>query len=68
MTRLAYKQAIYSYMYDWKSLVATIGLQQLPLSEVAGRVDRFIPYYDYDTVLAHALKNHTDILTARTAS
>ena len=54
MTRLAYKQAIYSYMYDWKSLVATIGLQQLPLSEVAGRVDRFIPYYDYDTVLAHA--------------
>jgi len=65
MTRLAYKQAIYSYMYDWKSLVATIGMQQLPLSEVAGRVDRFIPYYDYDTVLAHALKNHTDILTAR---
>jgi len=65
MTRLAYKQAIFSYMYDWKSLVATLGVQQLPLSEVAGRVDRFIPYYDYDTVLAHALKNHTDILTAR---
>ncbi len=65
MTRLAYKQAIYSYMYDWKALVATIGMQQLPLSEVAGRVDRFIPYYDYDTVLAHALQNHTDILTAR---
>ncbi len=65
MTRLAYKQAIFSYMYDWKALVATIGLQQLPLSAVAGRVDRFIPFYDYDTVLAHALKNHTDILTAR---
>lgn len=45
--------------------MATIGLQQLPLSEVGGRVDRFIPYYDYDTVLAHALQNHTDILTAR---
>ena len=65
MTRLAYKQAIFSYMYDWKALVATIGLQQLPLTAVAGRVDRFIPYYDYDTVLAHVLKNHTDILTAR---
>ena len=65
MTRLAYKQAIYSYMFDWKALVATIGLQQLPLSEVSGRVDRFVPYYDYDTVLAHALRNHTDILTAR---
>ena len=65
MTRLAYKQAIFSYIYDWKSLVATIGMLQLPLSEVAGRVDRFIPYYDYDAVLAHTIQNHTDILTAR---
>ena len=31
---------------------------------MAGRIDAFIPYYDYDTVLAHVLKNHTDILTA----
>ena len=65
LNRLTYKQAIFSYIYDWKSLVATIGMQQLPLSEIAGRVDRFFPYYDYDEVLAHALKNHTDILTAR---
>src|SRR5271166_6192120 len=65
ITRLAYKQAIFSYMYDWKALVATLGLQQLPLTAIAGRVDRFIPYYDYDTVLSHVLKNHTDILTAR---
>jgi cobalt-zinc-cadmium efflux system outer membrane protein len=63
--RLAYKQAIASYIYDWKALVATIGLQQLPLSEVAGRVDRLIPYFDYDEVLAHVLHNHTDILTAQ---
>jgi cobalt-zinc-cadmium efflux system outer membrane protein len=52
-------------MYDWKALVATVGLQQLPLSEVAGRVDRFIPYYDYDAALAHVVRNHSDILTAR---
>ena len=65
INRLAYKQAIASYMYDWKALVATLGLQQLPLSEIAGKVDRFIPYYDYDEVLAYALQNHTDILTAR---
>jgi outer membrane protein, heavy metal efflux system len=63
--RLAYKQAIASYIYDWKALVATLGLPQLPLSEVSGSVDRFIPYYDYDEVLAYALQNHTDILTAR---
>jgi cobalt-zinc-cadmium efflux system outer membrane protein len=63
--RLAYKQAIASYMYDWKALVATIGLKQLPLSEISGQVDRFIPYYDYDEVLAHVMQNHTDVITAR---
>jgi cobalt-zinc-cadmium efflux system outer membrane protein len=64
-TRLAYRQAIASYIYDWKALVATVGVPQLPISEIAGRVDRFIPYYDYDEVLAYTLQNHTDVLTAR---
>jgi cobalt-zinc-cadmium efflux system outer membrane protein len=64
-TRLAYRQAIASYVYAWKQLVATLGMQQLPLSDVAGRIDRLIPFYDYDEVLAYALQNHTDILTAR---
>jgi cobalt-zinc-cadmium efflux system outer membrane protein len=63
--RLAYMQAIQSYMYDWKSLVATLGLPQLPLSEIAGQVDRFIPYYNFDEVRAYVLQHHTDILTAR---
>jgi len=63
--RLAYQQAIYGYVYAWKRLVATLGLDQLPLTEVAGRVDRLIPYYDYDRVLAHVLDRHTDVLTAR---
>jgi cobalt-zinc-cadmium efflux system outer membrane protein len=65
LNRLAYKQAIASYLYDWKALVATLGLPQLPLSEVAGQVDQFIPYYDYDEVRAYVLQNHTDVLTAR---
>ncbi len=65
LNRLAYKQAIASYVYDWKALVATLGLPQLPLSEIAGQVDRFVPYYDFDEVRAYVLKNHTDILTAR---
>lgn len=64
-TRLALKQAISSYMYSWKQLVAVVGLPQLPLSEVVGRIDRAIPYYDYDAVLAYALRNHTDVLSAR---
>jgi cobalt-zinc-cadmium efflux system outer membrane protein len=63
--RLAYKQAIASYIYDWKALVATLGMPQLPLSEIAGQVDRLIPYYEYDEVLAYVLQHHTDVLTAR---
>jgi cobalt-zinc-cadmium efflux system outer membrane protein len=65
LNRLAYRQAIASYIYDWKALVATLGLPQLPLSQIAGQVDRFIPYYDYDDVHAYVLQNHTDVLTAR---
>jgi cobalt-zinc-cadmium efflux system outer membrane protein len=65
LNRLAYKQAITSYIYDWKALVATLGLPQLPLSAIAGQVDRFIPYYDYDEVRGYVLQHHTDILTAR---
>jgi cobalt-zinc-cadmium efflux system outer membrane protein len=64
-TRLVYQQAIAKYIFDWKSLVAALGLRQLPLAQVSGQIDRFIPYYDYDDVLAYVLRNHTDILTAR---
>jgi cobalt-zinc-cadmium efflux system outer membrane protein len=65
VVRLGYKQAIANYIYSWKQLVADMGLKQLPLSAVEGQVDRLIPYYDYDAVLAHVLRNHTDVLTAR---
>jgi outer membrane protein, heavy metal efflux system len=63
-TRLAYKQAIQTYIYSWKQLVAALGLRQLPLTEVAGRIDAVIPYYDFDSVRDYALRNHTDVLTA----
>jgi cobalt-zinc-cadmium efflux system outer membrane protein len=65
--RLAYKQSIASYVYAWKQLVSTVGLRQLPLSEVAGRVDRLIPAFEYDSALARVLQSHTDVLTARNA-
>ncbi len=65
IVRLGYKQSIANYIYAWKQLVADMGLRQLPLTAVAGQVDRLIPYYDYDEVLAHVLRNHTNILTAR---
>ena len=65
LIRLGYKQAIANYVYAWKQLVATMGMRQLPLSAVEGQVDRLIPFYDYDVILAHVLRNHTDVLTAR---
>jgi cobalt-zinc-cadmium efflux system outer membrane protein len=64
-TRMAYQNAITGYWTAWKQLVATVGLEHLPLTEVAGRVDRLIPYYDYDKVLAHVLARHTDVLVAQ---
>jgi cobalt-zinc-cadmium efflux system outer membrane protein len=63
--RMNYRQSIQTYIYSWQQLVATLGLRHLPLSEVAGRLDAAIPYFDYDLVLSHVLRNHTDVLTAR---
>ncbi len=63
--RTALYQAIQTYVYSWKQLVAVLGERQLPLSQVAGRIDSSIPYYDYDAVLGHVLAFHTDVLTAR---
>ena len=65
--RLAYKQAIVSYAYAWKQLVAALGLRQLPLVEVAGRIDRFVPRYEFDTVREQMLNRHTDIFLAQNA-
>jgi cobalt-zinc-cadmium efflux system outer membrane protein len=63
--RLAHTQSIQTYIYSWKQLVAAVGLRQLPLTEVAGRIDAIIPYFDYDAVRAYVLRNHTDVLIAR---
>jgi cobalt-zinc-cadmium efflux system outer membrane protein len=62
--RLAYRQAIESYVYTWKQLAAAVGIRDLPLSQVAGQIDQLIPRYDFNAALAHVLKNHTDLLTA----
>jgi cobalt-zinc-cadmium efflux system outer membrane protein len=53
------------YLASWKQLAATLGLRDsMPLTELAGRVDMPVPVFNYDQVLAHALANHTDVLTA----
>jgi cobalt-zinc-cadmium efflux system outer membrane protein len=67
IARLALKGSIDTYIYSWKQLAAVIGLRQLPLTELAGRIDTAIPLYDFDAVKDYALRNHTDVLTARNA-
>ncbi|HEV8000344.1 MAG TPA: TolC family protein [Planctomycetaceae bacterium] len=62
--RLAYAQSLQTYLIAWKQLVATMGMRQLPLTQVEGRIDVLIPYFDYDTVLGYVLRNHTDVLAA----
>lgn len=63
--RLAYQQSRATYIYSWAQLVAAIGVRQLPLSEVSGRIDTAVPYYEYEKILAQVLSTHTDVLTAR---
>jgi outer membrane protein, heavy metal efflux system len=67
LARLAYRQSIFAYHGAWRQLVAAVGMRErdLPPSQVAGRVDAFVPLYDYDKVLARVLSSHTDILSAR---
>jgi cobalt-zinc-cadmium efflux system outer membrane protein len=67
--RSAYRLSLHAYNGAWRQLVAAVGLRDrdMPPSEVAGRVDAFVPIFDYDRVLARVLSGHTDILTARNA-
>jgi cobalt-zinc-cadmium efflux system outer membrane protein len=67
IVRLALVQSIDAYIAAWRQLVVALALrpEELPLSEIAGRIDLVFPVYDYRTVLDHVLRNHTDVLTAR---
>jgi cobalt-zinc-cadmium efflux system outer membrane protein len=58
-------QARNSYTLAWKQLAAAMGLPAMPPTQLAGTIGELpLPKYRYDTVLAHVLSNHTDVLTA----
>jgi cobalt-zinc-cadmium efflux system outer membrane protein len=63
--RLAYRQAVEGYVYNWKQLAAAVGVRDLPLSELSGSLEAHVPRYDYHQALAHVLEHHTDVLTAK---
>jgi cobalt-zinc-cadmium efflux system outer membrane protein len=52
------------YLASWRQLAATLGLRDMPPTELAGRVDMPVPIFEYSDVLARVLANHTDVLTA----
>ncbi len=57
-------QAQNQYLASWKQLAATLGLRDMPPTEVAGSVDMPVPVFKYNEVLARVLADHTDVLTA----
>jgi cobalt-zinc-cadmium efflux system outer membrane protein len=64
VARTALVQAQNRYLAAWKGLAATLGLPEMALTELAGRVDMPLPLFVYDKVLAQVLERHTDVLTA----
>jgi cobalt-zinc-cadmium efflux system outer membrane protein len=57
-------QAQNQYLASWKQLAAAMGLRDMQLTEVAGRVDMAVPVFEYNEVRARVLANHTDVRTA----
>ncbi|HLN32878.1 MAG TPA: TolC family protein [Gemmataceae bacterium] len=57
-------QAQNQYLASWRQLAATLGLRDMPPTEVAGCVDMPVPVFKYNEVLARVLADHTDVLTA----
>jgi cobalt-zinc-cadmium efflux system outer membrane protein len=57
-------QAQNQYTAAWRQLAASLGLPDMPPTELDGRVDLPVPVFDYQDVLAR-LRNHTDVLTAK---
>jgi cobalt-zinc-cadmium efflux system outer membrane protein len=63
--RIAYIQSRNSYLQSWKNLATAIGLPMMPVTQLAGNINRDLPRFDFDKALAFVLANHTDVLTAR---
>jgi cobalt-zinc-cadmium efflux system outer membrane protein len=58
-------QAINQYRASWRQLAASMGLPDMPPSEVTGRVDLPVPHFDYEQAKSRIVSRHTDVLTAQ---
>jgi cobalt-zinc-cadmium efflux system outer membrane protein len=53
------------YLAAWRVLAATLGVPDMPLTALEGRIDMAVPHFEHDQVLAHVLKYHTDVISAQ---
>jgi cobalt-zinc-cadmium efflux system outer membrane protein len=58
-------QAQNRYASSWKQLAATLGIPDLPLSDLEGQPDMQVPVVDFNAATDYLTSNHTDILSAR---
>src|ERR1043165_2980883 len=52
------------YLSTWRQLAANLGVPDMPLTKVEGRIDMAVPHYEYEKVLAHVLSRHSDMVAA----
>jgi cobalt-zinc-cadmium efflux system outer membrane protein len=64
-TRGAEVQARNRYLAAWQQLAATLSQPGAPLTQVTGQLDRPLPLFGYEDVLARVFALHTDVLVAR---
>jgi cobalt-zinc-cadmium efflux system outer membrane protein len=62
--RFNHLQALNQYRASWRQLAVSLGLPDMPPSEVAGQVDFPVPQFDHQQVLDQIMNRHTDVLTA----
>src|SRR5205823_1428742 len=55
------------YTSAWKQLAATLGLSDMPPTQLAGSMTMPVPLYHFEGVLSRVLNRHTEVLTARNA-
>jgi outer membrane protein, heavy metal efflux system len=52
------------YLAEWRRLAASLGLPEMPLTQMTGDIDAPVPRFGQAEVLAIVLGKHTDVLTA----
>jgi cobalt-zinc-cadmium efflux system outer membrane protein len=60
-------QAENDHQAAWRRLAATVNAPDMPLTELAGRIDARVPQIGYDGAVHQILSNHTNLAIARNA-